>query len=140
MKEITITKWEAFDGAVFDDDSKCIEYENDRLAHLAEENGIIFLDRNREKIVPCEVEHCEYLYVPDGKAYDLILQIFDMFELYSPFSAPYNNYDEHFYANDPDILGWWVFDVDREIWHNLRLEMQTAQQITTDLKQRTGVA
>lgn len=140
MRELTTIRWEAFDGAVFDSDSECIDYENDRLARLADESGVLFLDRNRDRIKPCEVERCEYLYVPDSKAYDLISQTFDLFELCSPFDASQNNYGEYFEADSPDILGWWVFDTDKEIWRNLHIEARAVEQTTADLKQRTGVA
>lgn len=140
MKEITITKWEAFDGAVFDDDSKCIEYEDERLERLADDEGIIFLDRDREEITPSGVEHCEYLYVPNEKTCNLISQIFDLYELYSPFSAAQNAYGEEFEEDNPDICGWWMLDVDREVWRNLRIEARAIRAMSTDLEKRTGMA
>lgn len=140
MKEITITKWEAFDGAVFDDDSKCIEYEDECFERLANESKIIFLNHDREEIAPREIEHCDYLYVPDGKSYNLISQIFDLYELYLPFSASQNAYGEEFEEDNPDICGWWMYDIDREIWRNLRIEARTIEQISADLEKRTGVA
>lgn len=140
MREITTVRWEAFDGAIFDNTSECIDYENDHLERLAEESGAIFLDHNRNRIKPCEVEVCEYLYVPDGKAYDLISQVFELFELYPPFDASQNNYGECFEADNPDILGWWVYTTDDEIWRNLRLEARAVEQMSADLKEQTGVA
>lgn len=140
MNEITVIKWEAFDGAIFDDASECVDYENDHFKHLAQENGIIFLNRDREAIAPCEVEQCEYLYIPDSKACDLIFQIFDLFELYSPLSAPQNVYNIDFEKDNPDICGWWVLDADSEIWRNLRIEAKYVRLMNEDLKLRTGVA
>lgn len=139
MREITTIRYEAFDGATFDDDSACIDYENDKLEQLAKESGVIFLGRDRDRIEPCEVEHCEYLYVPDSKAYDLISQIFELFELYSPFDAPQNVYNEDFEEDNPNICGWWVFDTDGEIWRNLRLEARTIEQMSIDLEKCLGV-
>lgn len=142
MKEITVTKWEAFDGTVFDSDSECIDYEDGRFSQLAKDRGIIFLNRDREEITPREVEQCEYLYVPDSdiKTCDLLAQIFDLFDLCPPLFDTKNAYCEEFDEGNPDACGWWVLDIDYEVWRNLRIEAKSVKAMSDDLERRTGVA